>query len=68
MTFPDEETLADALLWEEGVCLVCGAVSEPLEEQDRLCECEACGSGKVYPASMLLEMKRALEDEENLPF
>jgi len=60
--FPDEAILADALLWEEGVCLDCGAVSEPLESQLRLTCCGECGEYLVVPAGLLSKIKEALEE------
>ena len=62
MIFPDEATLQDALLWEEGVCLDCGAVSEPLEDLTKLHECEECGGNWCAPAVMLVRIKEAVEE------
>lgn len=54
--FPSEDVLQDALLWEEGVCLDCGEVSEPLEDLTRLHVCEHCGGAWCAPAVMLVRI------------
>ena len=60
MIFPDEATLQDALLWEEGVCIECGAVSEPLECLTAASICEECGHQWCLPAVMLVKVRDAL--------
>lgn len=67
MQFPSNEVLQDALLWEEGVCLECGEVSEPLEELDRVQVCECCGARTQWPAVLLAQVKACVDDAA-LPF
>lgn len=59
-----DSRLADLALWEEGVCLTCGAESEPLEDLTRLHECEECCAQDVWPAVLLQRMQQVWEDAE----
>lgn len=58
---PDDARLAELALWEEGVCLTCGAESEPLEDPTRLHECEECCAQDVWPAVLILRLRAAEE-------
>lgn len=61
--FPDDATLQNALLWEEGVCLDCGTVSEPLEDLTKLQECAECGGLWCVPAVMFVRIKEVVQDD-----
>lgn len=56
-----EVRLASLALWEEGVCLTCGAESEPLEDLTRLYECEECCAQDVWPAILVMRLRQAEE-------
>lgn len=67
MTFDlTDSRLAELALWEQGVCLSCGAESEPLEDLTRLHECEECCTQDVWPAQLVMRLREA--EERDTPF
>lgn len=68
LKLPEDGVLRDLAFWEVGVCLSCGDETDSLENEYTVVDCETCGLHTMWPASLVLSIKDALEDAESAPF